>query len=83
MDKHALYIKNRLSLRPPQTESLKLLAGIADILPLKKDADLATEKEKVLTFTGDLAAENGSARVFTDFERDFPCVCFALVSAVP
>jgi type III restriction enzyme len=82
MDKHAAYIKNRLSLRPPQTESLEILAEIADILPLKKDADLATEQEKILTYTGDLAAENGSARVFTDFERNFPCVCFALATGV-
>lgn len=82
MDKHATYIKNRLSLRPPQTESLKLLAGIADILALKKNADLAAELEKVLTYTGEVAAENGSARVFTDFERTFPCVCFALATGV-
>ncbi len=82
MDKYATNIKNRLSLRSPQTESLKILAEIADILPLKKDANLASEQEKVLTYTGDLAAENGSARVFTDFERNFPCVCFALATGV-
>lgn len=82
MDKHSTNIKNRLSLRHPQTESLKILAEIADILPLKKDADLATEKERVLAYTGELATENGSARVFTDFERNFPCVCFALATGV-
>jgi type III restriction enzyme len=82
MDKHAAYIKNRLSLRAPQTESLEILAGVANILPLKKNADLAAEQEKVLDFTGNLAAENGSARVFTDFERNFPCVCFALATGV-
>jgi type III restriction enzyme len=82
MDKYAVYIKNRLSLRHPQTESLEILAGIADILPLKKNADLDTEKDKVLQFTGELAANNGSARVFTDFERNFPCVCFALATGV-
>ncbi len=35
MDKHAANIKNRLSLRSPQTESLKILAEIADTLSLK------------------------------------------------
>lgn len=82
MDKHAATIKNRLSLRSPQTESLKILAGLADVLPLDKDSDLAAGQEKVLNYTGELAAENGSARVFTDFERNFPCVCFALATGV-
>lgn len=82
MDKHAAYIKNRLSLRSPQTESLKILAEIADTLSLKKDADLAAEQEKVLTYTGKLATTSGSARVFTDFERNFPCVCFAVATGV-
>ena len=82
MDKHAAYIKNRLSLRSPQTASLNILAEIADTLSLKKDADLAVEQEKVLTYTGNLATTNGSARVFTDFERNFPCVCFAVATGV-
>jgi len=82
MDKHATNIKNRLSLRPPQTESLNILANIANILPLSKNADLAAEREKVLAYTGELASETGSERVFTDFERDFPCVCFALATGV-
>ncbi|MHC1698979.1 MAG: DEAD/DEAH box helicase [Geobacteraceae bacterium] len=82
MDTHATYIKNRLSLRPPQTESLKILAGIADILPLKKNADLAAEQEKVLNFNEEMAVQTGSARVFTEFERNFPCVCFALATGV-
>jgi len=82
MDKHAVYVKNRLSLRPPQTESLKILAGIADILPLTKNADLAAEQDKVLAFTEGLTAETGAARVFTEFERTFPCICFALATGV-
>ena len=36
MNKNATYIKNRLSLRPPQSESLEILSGIADRLTLKK-----------------------------------------------
>lgn len=82
MDKHAAYIRNRLSLRPPQTESLEILAGLADILTLQKNADLAAEQEKVLDFAALRAKETGTPAVFTDFERSFPCVCFALATGV-
>jgi len=82
MDKHATYIKNRLSLRPPQTESLEILAGLADVLSLRKDADLAGEEEKVRAYAAQRAAEKGADAVFTEFERTFPCVCFALATGV-
>jgi len=82
MDKHAAYIKNRLSLRPPQAESLEILAALADVLTLRKDADLATEREKVLAYDTKRAAEKGADAVFTEFERTFPCVCFALATGV-
>lgn len=82
MDKHATYIKNRLSLRPPQTESLEILTGLADILQLRKKADLASEQEKVRDYTAVRAVEKGTATVFTEFERSFPCVCFALATGV-
>lgn len=82
MDKHAAYIKNRLSLRPPQTASLEILAGLVDVLPLQKNANLATEQEKVRAYTAQIAVENGTAAVFTEFERTFPCVCFALATGV-
>jgi len=36
MDRIAINIKNRLSLRPPQTESLNILAELADKLSLTK-----------------------------------------------
>jgi hypothetical protein len=35
-------ISQRLSLRPPQSESLALLAEIAGLLPLTKNSDLAS-----------------------------------------
>lgn len=82
MDKHAAYIKNRLSLRPPQVESLKILGSIADNLTLKKGTDLDAEKEKVLSCTADYAALNDSPRTFSEFERNFPCLCFALATGV-
>ncbi|MBV5329282.1 MAG: DEAD/DEAH box helicase family protein [Chlorobium sp.] len=82
MDKLATTIKNRLSLRPPQVESLNILAGLAGTLSLKKNSDLAAEQDKALAYTGQLALETGATRVFTEFERDFPCVCFALATGV-
>lgn len=66
------YVVNRLSLRPPQAESLKILADICSDLSLKKNAELETEKEKLI----------GRYPGFKEFERNFPCVCFALATGV-
>jgi type III restriction enzyme len=82
MDKQGTIIKNRLSLRPPQAESLRILARIANILPLKKNTDLGAEQDKVLAFADELTAETGAVSVFAEFERTFPCVCFALATGV-
>ena len=46
MDRIATSIKNRLSLRAPQTESLKILADLVGKLTLQKDVDLQTELDK-------------------------------------
>ena len=68
----ATSIRNRLSLRPPQTESLNILAELTDKLELKKNADLNAELEKV----------KSNRPTCTDFERDFPSFCFALATGV-
>ena len=47
MNRIANSIKNRLSLRPPQEESLNILAGLMDRLVLQKNCDLSEELEKV------------------------------------
>src|SRR3989337_4379031 len=65
-------IKNRLSLRQPQADSLNILAELADMLSLKECNDLPTELEKV----------KGRYPTCTDFERDFPSICFALATGV-
>ena len=82
MDKHAVYIKNRLSLRPPQTESLDILGGLVDRLTLRKNSDLGAAQELVRAYDAERAMEKGTAAVFTEFERTFPCVCFALATGV-
>src|SRR3989304_10496095 len=65
-------IKNRLSLRQPQADSLNILAELVDMLPLKECNDLPTELEKV----------KGGYPTCTDFERKFPSICFALATGV-
>lgn len=71
-DPHVNAISNRLSLRPPQRDSLEILARLCDIISLKKNADAAEALKAV-------QAEYASV---TDFERDFPSLCFALATGV-
>lgn len=72
MNRHVNAIAGRLSLRPPQVDSLKILDRIAEIAPLKKVADAATT----------LAAIRSEFPTVTDFEREFPSLCFALATGV-
>jgi len=72
MNQKATYIRNRLSLRPPQEESLRILSELVDRLTLQKDANLEEELTKV----------KESYPTCTDFERDFPSLCFALATGV-
>ncbi len=72
MNQKALAIKNRLSLRKPQADSLEILEKLADTLELKKDVDVAVELEKVRALYP----------TFSDFERNFPSVCFSLATGV-
>lgn len=65
-------ISNRLSLRQPQRDSLEILDRICDLLPLTKDTDPQQALEAI-------RAEFPSV---TDFERDFPSMCFALATGV-
>jgi type III restriction enzyme len=65
-------IRNRLSLRPPQAESLDILSRLADNLALQKNADLEAELQKVRSVYP----------TCTDFERRFPSICFALATGV-
>ena len=72
MNPAANTIANRLSLRPPQRTSLEILARICDIISLEKGADVA----------GALKAVESEFATVTDFERDFPSLCFALATGV-
>ena len=65
-------IAGRLSLRPPQRVSLEILDRITEIAPPQKDGNLQAA----------LGAINGEFPSVTDFEREFPSVCFALATGV-
>lgn len=65
-------IKSRLSLRSPQSESLDILDDLAERLLLQKDAEPAEA----------LALIKSKYPAISDFERDFPSLCFALATGV-
>lgn len=65
-------LAGRLSLRPPQRRSLEILDRITDIVPLKKSIEVA----------GALEIIRSEFPTVTDFERDFPSICFALATGV-
>ena len=74
MSRHVNKISARLSLRKPQKDSLEILAEVADILNLKKveNDSLQHELEKIKSLYPTV----------TDFEREFPSLCFALATGV-
>ncbi|MDO5576639.1 MAG: DEAD/DEAH box helicase family protein, partial [Fibrobacter sp.] len=65
-------LSSRMSLRAPQRESLEILDRLSELLTLKKDVDLKSALEVIQT----------EYPQFADFERDFPCFCFALATGV-
>ena len=72
MNRHVNAIAGRLSLRPPQRRSLEILDRITEIAPPKKGADVQAALEAI-------RSEFPSV---TDFEREFPSLCFALATGV-
>ena len=72
MNSKAQTIKNRLSLRKPQAESLEILQKITDILELNNETDVVTELAKIRALYP----------TCSDFERDFPSLCFSLATGV-
>src|SRR5579864_3782809 len=72
MNRHVNAIAGRLSLRPPQRQSLEIIDRITEIAPLRKNADIATVLEAI----------HGEFPTVVDFEREFPSLCFALATGV-
>lgn len=72
MNRHVNAIVGRLSLRPPQRRSLEILDRITEIAPPRKEVDT----------TAVLEAIRSEYPSVTDFEREFPSLCFALATGV-
>ena len=72
MNRHVNAIAGRLSLRPPQRHSLEILDRITEIVPPRKEADLAAALEII----------RSEYPTVTDFEREFSSLCFALATGV-
>src|SRR5438045_2956826 len=65
-------ISARLSLRQPQRRSLELLAEVVETISLTKTRDTVAALEQLKAIYPTV----------TDFERDFPSLCFALATGV-
>lgn len=72
MNRHVNAISGRLSLRKPQRDSLEILGRITELMPPGREVDM----EAVLKA---IQSEYPSV---TDFEREFPSLCFALATGV-
>jgi len=72
MNRHVNAISGRLSLRAPQRRSLEILDQITEIVPPRGQTSAAEALERI-------RAEFPSV---TDFEREFPSLCFALATGV-
>jgi len=72
MNQIAENIKQRLSLRKPLQEALDILVHLSGELELSKEVDLKAELEKVQALYP----------TCTDFEREFPSICFSIATGV-
>lgn len=71
-DRTVRTISQRLSLRKPQVDSLEILADVAGRIALSKGGDPATALADIRDFYPSV----------TEFEREFPSLCFALATGV-
>lgn len=65
-------LRQRMSLRKPQSDSLELLADICAALPPEKDRDLGAALEQIRSVVGG----------FKSFDREFMSLCFSLATGV-
>ncbi|MDZ7656152.1 MAG: DEAD/DEAH box helicase family protein [Sulfurimicrobium sp.] len=71
-------VSGRLSLREPQATSLRRLHWAVDAVPALRNAKARSAEE----LKAMLEALQGQFPTLTDFERDFPSMCFALATGV-
>lgn len=72
MNRYVNSIAGRLSLRPPQRRSLEILDRVTEIAPPGKEVDVDAVLEII----------RSEFPTVTDFEREFPSLCFALATGV-
>ena len=72
MNSHVPALAGRLSLRPPQRQSLEILDRLTELVPPRRTPDLVEAMARI-------HAEWPSV---SDFEREFPSLCFALATGV-
>ena len=72
MNRHVNAIAGRLSLRPPQRQSLEILDRVTEIVPPRKDIDPVAALEAI----------HSEFPSVTNFERDCASICFALATGV-
>lgn len=72
MNRYVNAIAGRLSLRQPQRRSLEILDRVTEIVPPSKALDTQAA----------LATIQGEFPSVTDFEREFPSLCFSLATGV-
>lgn len=78
MNREVNAISGRLSLRHPQKKSLEILDRVAELYNLK---DAIRDKKNINT-DDILELIHSEYPKVTDFERDFPSLCFALATGV-
>ncbi len=81
MNRNVNLIRNRLSLRSPQEESLNILSSLVEKLSLRKNS-FPNEEEKQLYLSSELEKVKTTYPTCVDFERTFPSVCFSLATGV-
>lgn len=72
MISHVNSIAGRLSLRAPQRRSLEILDRITEIVQPQKERDLQSAIDTI----------RSEFSTVSDFERDFPSLCFAIATGV-
>jgi type III restriction enzyme len=65
-------IANPLNLCPPQRQLLEIIARICELLPIYRQCDIEISLAKI----------NQELPTVTNFEREFPSLCFALATGV-
>lgn len=76
-DREFSQVSQRLSLRKPQAEALRRLDSIVGLIDPKKGTDVEAAREQVRRAFSEITDAE-----FSEFERDFPSVCFSVATGV-